>query len=112
MKLEQVLADWRERAQILRASGYVAHADSLTAFADDVAAATEDYRTFVNETDARLISGKSVEWLRGRFGEWLALDNARLVGRKREYRMIVLPRRADLAAARAAGQRAARGEAA
>jgi hypothetical protein len=107
MTLEEVLADWRGDAAVARRLGHLQQAEQLERMADQVAAAAEDYLTFLNEPDARLVSGKTLEWLRGRFPEWLDRGLARYNGKKREYRQLALPRRANVPAARAAGRRAA-----
>ena len=77
------------------------------ALCDAVADSTEDYRTWLTESDARLQSGRSVEWLRAQFPRWLDQGLARLNGRKREYRAMIVPRRANVSAAKEAGRRAA-----
>lgn len=107
MTLEQVLADAREEAAVLKRAGHPIQAAGLERLCDAVAGAAEDYLTWLSEGDARLMSGRSVEWLRGRFAGWLALGLARMNGKRREYRALIIPRRANLSAAREAGRRAA-----
>jgi hypothetical protein len=107
MNLEQVLADFREEAAVLKRAGHPVQAAGIERLCEAVAKATEDYRTWLNESDARLQSGRSVEWLRGQFPGWMAQGLARLNGKKREYRALIVPRRANVSAARAAGRRAA-----
>lgn len=108
--LDQVLADMRGEAAVLRRAGHREQADAYERFAALVADATEDYRTFLTEPQAALRSGKSRDWLRARFAGWLADGNAREGHRRgeREYRQVVIPRRANLEAAREAGRRAGR----
>jgi len=52
-------------------------------------------------------SGRSRQWLRGRFPGWLADGHARARGHERLYRAIIVPRRAQASAAYEAGKRAA-----
>ena len=103
--LEQVLADARGELPLLRKRKAGWDPDAIAEFLDRVAAATEDFRRFISEDDARLQSGKSVAWLRARHAEWMEAGNAECRGRKRYYRAMVIPRRPDLAAAREAGRR-------
>jgi hypothetical protein len=104
--LEQVLADYREEAAVLFRSGHPVQARGIERMCDAVAEAAEDYLTWLGEPDARLQSGRSVEWLRAQFPRWLDQGLARHNGRKREYRALIIPRRANLSAAREAGRRA------
>ena len=108
LTLEQVLADAREEANTLRGAGHGGQADYIDRLLDAVQESAHDYLTWVNETEAKLRTARPVAWLRGRWPGWRRDGNARL-GRDggREYRLIVLPRRADVAGARAAGKRAA-----
>ncbi len=84
--LEQLLADWRGDAQALRRRGH--------------------YLRWLSEDDALLRSGRSHGWLRSQFPDWERAGHARREGRKRWYRMLVIPQRANTLAARAAGCRA------
>lgn len=104
--LEQVLADAREEAAVLKRAGHPVQAGSIDKLCDAIAAAAEDYLTWLNEPDARLQSGWSVERLRGQFPRWLDQGLARLNGKRREYRALIIPRRANVSAAREAGRRA------
>ena len=105
--LEDVLADAREEAAVLRRAGHPVQARAIERLCDAVAESTEDYRTWLTKSDARLQSGRSVEWLRAQFPRWLDQGLARLNGRKREYRAMIVPRRANLSAAKEAGRTAA-----
>ncbi len=106
MTLEQVLADWRESAQALRRTGHGPTADLIDRVTGEVAAAAEEYLRWLSEDDAMLRSGRRRGWLRARFPEWERAQNARRVGRKREYRMLVIPQGANTLGAREAGRRA------
>lgn len=112
-QLDQVIADMRAEADLLRRAGHTGQGDHLATFAARVTEATEDYRTFLSEADARLFSGLTSETLRKRFPAWHEQGHARLNAKgKREYRQLVLPRRPDVAAARAAGRRGSQEDAA
>lgn len=103
--LETVLADWRAKARVLDGAGHANDARLLDDFADAVAAAAEDYLRWVSEADARLRTGWSVDRLRARWHELAKEGHAEMRGRVRYYRALVLPRRPDVAAARARGLR-------
>ena len=105
--LEQVLADWRGDAQVLRRQGYNREAEQIERFADDVARAAEDYLRWLSEDDALLRSGRSRGWLRSHFPEWERAGHGRRDRGRRLYRMLVIPQRANTLAAREAGRRAA-----
>jgi len=104
--LEQVIADWRESAQALRRAGHGPTAELVDRIAREVEAAAEDYLRWLSEDDAVLRSGRRRAWLRARFPEWERAGNARRDGRKRLYRMVVVPQGADTLTAREAGRRA------
>ncbi|HEX6924264.1 MAG TPA: hypothetical protein VF167_02485 [Longimicrobiaceae bacterium] len=111
--LEQVLADAREEAAVLRKHGQGAIADALERLCNDVDDATEEYRSWLSEQEAMLRSGKGVAYLRNRFGAWQRQGLARWSPRNRrarEYRALIVPHRTDLAKLRADARRAARGE--
>jgi hypothetical protein len=106
--LEQVIADYRGEAAVLRRRGSVAIADAIEEFADHVARASEDYLTWLSEADAIGRSGKSVAWLRRRYPGWFEMGHARYSernARAREYRQAVIPQRLHIAAMRDAARR-------
>ena len=107
MTLEQVLADWRGDAQVLRRRGHSHDAETIERICDDVATAAEDYLRFVAEDDAMLRSGRGQAWFRRQFPEWERMGHARRDGRRRLYRVCVVPQRANVIAAREAGRQAA-----
>ena len=107
MSLEQVLADAREDAQALRRHGHKHDAELIEALADKVQASAYEYLNWLTESEARLRSGHSVEFLRVRFPAWLKAGLARWDGKKRQYRAVVVPQRANREAAREAGRRSA-----
>lgn len=106
--LEQVLADERGDAAVLRRQGHAGQAEAIERICDRVSAAAEEYLRFVSEPQAKSRSNKSTEWLRARFPEWMAQGHAKKIGAVRYYRMIVVPMRANISAAREEGRRAAR----
>lgn len=108
MTLDQLLADWRGDAAVLRRNGEVGKADLLERCATDAARAAEPWLTWLSEADAMLRSGRSREWLRGRFAAWEREGHARSHGKLRQYRMAIVPQRAQVATAAEAGRAAAR----
>lgn len=106
--LEQVLADHRGEAAVLRANGHKLQAESIERVCDDVARSQRDYLDWMEEGEAISRSGKSAEWFRSRFPDWEAQNLAEWRHKKRYYRRIVVPRRANLEAARAQAERDAR----
>lgn len=102
--LEQVLADARGEAAVLRRAGHRDQADYIEALCDRVAKSTEDYSRFISEADAKIRSNKATDWLRERFRQWQSEGNAEIRGNVRYYRMLVVPKRPDLDAARKAGR--------
>ena len=107
MTLEEVLANAREDAQALRRHGHKHDAELIEALADKVQAAAYDFLNWLTESEARLRSGHSVEFLRARFAALEAQGLARLVDKKRQYRAVAIPQRANREAAREAGRRSA-----
>lgn len=108
--LEQVLADHRGEAQVIRAHGHKAQADSIERVVDDVAEVMEAYLDWLSESQAMSRSNRSVEFLRARFSDWEAADMARWSDEKparRQYRRLIIPLRANLDAARAEALREA-----
>lgn len=104
--LEQVLADERGDAAILRRNGHVHDAELIERVCSRVSAAAEEYLRFLSEPDARLRTNRSVEYLRARFPDWGAQGHAYKKSGVRFYRMLVLPPRANVSAAREEGRRA------
>lgn len=103
--LETVLADTRADADVLDRTGHTHDAELLRALAARIEAAAEDFLVMLAEPDARLRSGKSIDWLRARFGEWAADGHAEMRGSHRYYRQCVVPRRPNIEAAREEGRR-------
>ena len=103
--LEEVLADERGAAQVLRANGHAHDAELIERVCDRVSAAAQDYLRWLSEPDARLRSGRSAAWLRARFPEWASEGHAELRRGVRYYPQCVIPQRADITAAREAGLR-------
>ena len=104
--LDTLLTDMRGEAALLRRAGHGGQATYLEALAEQWAQATEEYRRWLSEEDAMLRSGRSRVWLRGQFPEWSRAGHARLTGRRREYRAVGVPMRANPLAAREAGRQA------
>lgn len=108
-RLDQVLTDAKEQASILRFHGHHDQAAALEKFVARVEGSAAEYLAWLTEPEAVLYSGRTVEWLRGRFAGWEARGLARYEHRRRHYRRIVLEHRGNADAARAAGERAGRG---
>jgi hypothetical protein len=110
VRLEDVLADLRGEAAVLRANGHGAQAQSIERACTQVAESMAAYLDWLSEDEAHSRSGKSVDWLRQRFPGWLDLGLARLSESRpprRQYRRITIPIRANLDAARADARRQA-----
>lgn len=103
--LEQVIADWRGDAQVLRSRGHAHDAKLLEDCADQVVRSAEDYLKFLTESDAMLRSNRARDWFRSRYPEWEAAGHARKQSGVRYYRTIMVPQRANLSAAREEGKR-------
>ena len=104
--LDTVLADARERAQLLRAEGHPIQASSIEKVVDEVSASMVSYLKWISDSEAQLRSGWGVARLRNQFPEWEALGFARLSARgKREYRELIVPVRSDQSGAKLAGLR-------
>lgn len=106
--LRQVLADARGEAAVLRRRGQGAMADALEDLAAAVQRAAEPFLVELSETDARLFSGMSRDWLRRQFPALAERGLARLHAGERYYLECALPKRTDRVAAREAGRQAAR----
>lgn len=106
--LDTVLADWRERANVLRSCKRAPDAELVDTIVQEVADAAREFTTWLSEDDARMRSGWSVKRLRGMWATWQALGHARLGPKGREYRACVVPQRTHTSAAREAGREAAR----
>jgi hypothetical protein len=106
--LEQVLADWRGDAAVLRRTGHPAMADAIERLCTAVGRSAEDYLTWLSESEAALHSGHQAVWFRSRYPGWEAQGLAEKRSGRRYYRQIIVPGRPNLDAARAAARRAAR----
>jgi glutamine synthetase len=104
--LDQILSQAKAEASVLRRHSAAAVADALERLCAQVENATEDYRRFVPESNAALRTGWSIRKLRRVFREWEAQGHARYRGPEREYRLLVLPQRANPSAAYEAGRNA------
>lgn len=111
-RLTDVLADAKSDADRLHRLGFEREATMLHKFAQRVERASLPWLNFLSEMDAALFSGVRPRVLRRRFQEWESRGFAYRHGRSRFYCEAILPRRADLRAARAAGRAAAQGTAA
>jgi len=110
-RLEEVLADHRGQAAVLRHNGHPIQAASVEAVCDAVAASMVDYLTLLTEEQAMSRSGRGTDFLRSRFPAWESAGLAFREGRRRQYRALIVPPRPNLDAARAEAMRDARGAA-
>lgn len=108
-EIEEVLAEHRGQAAVLRHNGHRLQAESIERVCEDVSAALAAYLDWLTEEEAQLASGWSVTRLRRAFPGWEAIGMAKLegVGRRarRRYRRIIVPQRPQAFAAYAAGRR-------
>ncbi len=108
--LEQVIADFREQANVLALNGHKAQADSIRGVIDAIVRArgVDEYMAWLSEDEAVSKSAKSSPWRRSRFAGWVDRGLARWDPRrktKRQYRSLIIPQRANLEAARAQARR-------
>lgn len=106
--LEDVIADERGQAAVLRMKGHAHDAELVERLCDRIAAAAVDHVTWISEADATMRSGNTSSYLRARYPELEAAGLAKLIGRKRYYRKCAIPQRRHEENAREAGRRAAR----
>lgn len=106
--LEQVIADVRGEAAVLRKNRAAFSVDRIELLCEQIEAATEEWRVFLSEKDAAIRCGYGDGWLRARFETWRREGHARMVGRARQYRACVVPRRANTVSAAARGRDAAK----
>lgn len=104
--IDTVIADMRSDAQSLRRNRDERTADVLEAWAKRVEGASEEVRVFLSEDKAMLRAGlRKPDALRRRYPEWERDGHAYTERGRRYYRMLVVPTRAKVRAARAAGRR-------
>lgn len=108
--LEQVLADAREEAQVLRGNRAAFAVERVEQLLEDVAESAEEFITWLSEADAALRAGRSESWMRAQFPAMQRDGNARLQVKARQYRMCAVPRRANVNAVAARAREAARAE--
>ena len=110
-RLEDLLADFREEATVLKRNGVTQQAVTLDRFCDAVALCMDAYLDWMSEDEARLWSAWSIDKLRAHFANWEAQGLAEWEGEgrkaRRRYRRQVVPRRADTVGAFEAGKRSA-----
>lgn len=107
MTLEQVLADARGDATVLRRAGHAAQADYLDGLCDRVAVAAEDHLVWLSLAKAEIKSGLSRATLERRFRWALDCGLARWnANREREFLSCAVPPRPDVSEARERGRRA------
>ena len=108
--LEEVLADARGEAAVLRRHGQRELADAIVRLCDEVRDSAEPYLSWIPESDAVIRSNHGRNWFRARFAAWERQGLARIAPtnrRQRQYRLIIVPAAANLDAVRADAKRAA-----
>lgn len=106
MTIEDVLADLRERVTMLRVEGHPVQASSVERAIEQLVATLPEFLVLLSEAEAMTYSGRSLSYLRARFGAWHARGLAEWHGRARQYRRCVLEHRGNADIAREAGRRA------
>ena len=109
MTLDQVLADFREQAAVLRANGHAPQAQTIDRLLDAVRESAADWLAWVSETEAQLRSGKGPDYFRPRRQTWAEDGLAeQRNGRRWFYRRVIVPRRklSSIASAEAAREQA------
>ncbi len=78
--IEQMIADLREDANVLRRTGHTHDAATYDRILDNLVATTEleEVLTWLSEEDAMLRSGRGKAWLRSRFAEWERRGHAKM----------------------------------
>lgn len=110
--LSQLLIDKREEVAMLARAHASVQPEYLTELLDEFKAASEDFITWLSESDAMLKSGLSERTLRRRFREMLECGTARWGKTGREFLSKCIPPRPDVAAAHARGRGEGAGDAA
>jgi hypothetical protein len=93
--LEDVLANEREDAAVLRARGLADRAADIERVCDRVSEALAHYLKWLSETEASLWSDHGAAWLRERFDGMASRGDAKRIGRHRLYRASALPQAAN-----------------
>lgn len=103
MDLSQLITDKREEVAMLERAHASVQPEYLTDLLDQFKAASEDFITWLSESDAMLKSGLSERTLRRRYREMLDCGTARWGKTGREYMAKCIPNDPDVIAARARG---------
>lgn len=106
--LDTIIADAFAESRTLEGNRAAFSVDRVREILGDVREATEEWTTWLSETDAAIRSGYTEATLRGKFENLRRDGHARLVGKNRQYRACAVPRRANVVAAAARGREAAR----
>lgn len=113
MTLEQVMADAREEINTLKRYGQQDVAAAVEAMLDRIQKQLREYLTWHDEKGAALLSGRGPGYFASRYDDWEARGLARTIRRgHRQYREVVIPKRARLSEVQADAERAAREDAA
>lgn len=94
MTLEESLAVARSDAQVMARCGGNYKPEAVLHLLASIERAAAPFVTWLSESDARVRSGKGVEYFRARFPAWEEAGYAELRGKVRYYRAPVVPQRA------------------
>lgn len=106
---EQVLADARGDAAVLRRKGHSREAEEIESLCDRFAAAAEPWMKKLTEAEARMKSGRSIRWLRAQAPSWEAIGMAERDGNRWIFRDCIIQQRGHVSVVREDARRAAQG---
>ena len=106
--LEQVLANWRGDAAVLRARKHDRDAELIETLCAEVALAAEEWLTFIDEGRAAIHSGRTEATIRAKYETLARRGHARTVNGRRQYRQCMIEQRAQIDQAAERGREAAR----
>ena len=95
MTLEEALAIARQEAAVMERCGGAYQPRAVQSMLDAIERAAEDYLLWLPESTAMVRTGRSRRWLRAHFAGWMDQGHGRMVNGERQYRALVLPRRAN-----------------
>lgn len=102
--IEDVIADFTEEVAVLERAGHPTIAKNIERVLAGVKEVLPEFLTWYSESEAQLRSNHGVDYFRSRFTEWEARGLAKLVGRRRLYRGVVVRQRMLSSIVRAAAE--------
>lgn len=106
--LATAIADMRAESDTLARAHASVPPERLREWAHLIERAAEDYLTFISEGEASIRSGRSEATIRSRYDALAREGHARTVSGRRQYREMMIPRRAQIDEAAQRGREAAR----